>query len=77
VNAGTGRDVRIIDLAKMCVTAGNAVELVPHDHPQAEIMKLLCDASKAKRLLDWAPRVDLAEGLRRTRAWLSENRWAW
>lgn len=77
VNAGTGRDVSVADLAAMCATGGNEVKKVPHDHPQAEIMKLLCDASKAKRLLGWEPRVSLEEGLSRTRAWLADNRWAW
>lgn len=77
VNAGTGTDVRVKDLAALCVTGENRVEHVAHDHPQAEIMKLLCDASKAKRVLGWEPQVDLAEGLRRTRAWLTDNRWAW
>ncbi|AKV01144.1 UDP-glucose 4-epimerase [Labilithrix luteola] len=77
INAGTGRDVRIVDLAAMCSSQGNRVEHVPHDHPQAEIMKLLCDSSKAKRLLDWQAEVSLEEGLQRTRRWLEENRWAW
>lgn len=77
VNAGTGEDVRIVDLARQCATNGNRVEHVPHDHPQAEIMKLLCDASKAKRLLAWTAQTSLAEGLQRTRAWLEENRAAW
>jgi nucleoside-diphosphate-sugar epimerase len=77
VNAGTGSDVRIADLAKLCASNGNVVERVAHDHPQAEIMKLLCDASKAERLLGWHARTDLEEGLLRTRRWLEENRWAW
>ena len=77
VNAGTGSDVKIKDLAQMCASNGNRVEFVAHDHPQAEIAKLLCDSSKANRLLGWEAKVDLAEGLRRTRAWLEENRWAW
>jgi UDP-glucose 4-epimerase len=77
VNAGTGADVAIKDLAKMCASPTNRVEHVAHDHPQAEIMKLLCDSTKAHQLLSWRPRVDLAEGLRRTRQWLEANRWAW
>lgn len=77
VNAGTGTDIAIKDLARMCASGKNTVEHVAHDHPQAEIMKLLCDSSKATRLLGWAPKVDLAEGLRRTRQWLEGNRWAW
>jgi nucleoside-diphosphate-sugar epimerase len=77
VNAGTGKDVRVVDLAAMCATNGNVVQKVPHDHPQAEIMKLECDPTKAKRLLGWTPSVSLTEGLGRTRRWLEENRWAW
>ncbi len=75
INAGTGEDVSILELARMC--AGSAFELVPHDHPQAEIMKLCCDATEARSRLGWQPNVSLQEGLRRTRAWLEENRWAW
>jgi len=74
---GAGADVAIKDLAELCASATNRVEHVAHEHPQAEIMKLLCDSSKATRLLGWTPKVDLAEGLRRTRQWLEANRWAW
>lgn len=77
INAGTGEDVRIIDLARSCATGSNTAQNVAHDHPQAEIMKLLCDSSKAERLLGWRAKVGLTEGLARTRAWLAENRWAW
>jgi len=77
INAGTGHEVSIIDLAGKCRTGSNTVEKVPHDHPQAEIMRLRCDSSKAARLLSWRPTVSLDEGLRRTRAWLTDNRWAW
>jgi nucleoside-diphosphate-sugar epimerase len=77
INAGTGRDIRIRDLAAMAGTNGNAIRHVPHDHPQAEIPKLLCDPSKAKALLGWEPTTSLEEGLAQTRAWLMRNRWAW
>ncbi len=77
VNAGTGRDVSVNELAKLCCSKGNRTENVPHDHPQAEIMRLCCDASLAKSLIGWQPKVTLEEGIARTRAWLAENRWAW
>jgi nucleoside-diphosphate-sugar epimerase len=77
VNAGTGKDVSVNDLAKQCCSPGNKVEHVAHDHPQAEIMKLCCDASLAKSLLGWEAKVSLEEGVRRTRTWLADNRWAW
>lgn len=77
INAGTGRDIMIRDLAAMVATGGNEVEFVAHDHPQAEIMKLLCDPGKAEKLLGWKPRTTLKQGLELTRAWLQHNRWAW
>jgi UDP-glucose 4-epimerase len=77
VNAGTGEDVSVSDLAEQCRTSDNRVDFVAHDHPQAEIMRLCCDSTLAKRLLGWSPKVTLREGLSRTRAWLEENRWAW
>jgi UDP-glucose 4-epimerase len=77
INAGTGRDVSVNALAQLCCTGGNRIEKVPHDHPQAEIMKLCCDASLARELLGWAPKTSLEEGVRKTRTWLEQNRWAW
>lgn len=77
LNAGTGSDVTINDLASRCCSPGNRVEHVPHDHPQAEIPRLICDARKARQLLGWAPATDLNTGLARTRQWLRDNRWAW
>jgi UDP-glucose 4-epimerase len=77
LNAGTGADVTINDLARMCCSPSNRVEHVPHDHPQAEIPRLLANADKAKRLTGWTASTGLATGLERTRAWLKTNRWAW
>jgi UDP-glucose 4-epimerase len=77
LNAGTGADVTINDLARLCCSANNRVEHVPHDHPQAEIPRLLADASKARAIIGWTPTVDLRAGLERTRQWLRDNRWAW
>jgi UDP-glucose 4-epimerase len=77
INAGTGSDVSINELAAKCCSEGNKVTHVAHDHPQAEIARLLCDARKAKEILGWTPRTSLDEGLARTRAWLADNRWAW
>lgn len=77
VNAGTGRDVSVNQLAAICCSAGNRVDRVAHDHPQAEIMKLCCDPSLAKDLIGWTPSTTLEAGVAKTRAWLANNRWAW
>jgi len=77
INAGTGADIEIRELARLACSPSNAIEHVPHDHPQAEIPKLLCDPAKAAQILGWKPRTTLDEGLKRTRAWLAQNTWAW
>lgn len=77
VNAGTGRDVSINELARLIATGGNRVEHIAHDHPQAEIPRLLCNPAKARTLLGWQPSTSLDAGVERTRAWLRENRWSW
>jgi UDP-glucose 4-epimerase len=77
INAGTGRDVSINALAEAIVSPTNEIRHVAHDHPQAEIPKLLCNPAKAKEVLGWQPRTSLEQGLQETRAWLAENKWAW
>jgi UDP-glucose 4-epimerase len=74
VNAGTGQDLAILDLARRIAPDERAVTLVPHDHPQAEIARLLCDPRKAERLLGWRARTSLEQGLARTREWLRTAR---
>ncbi len=71
LNAGTGRDISVNDLAALVQKDPALVRHVPHIHPQSEIAKLLCDAREARRILGWEPRVSLAEGIRRTGEWLA------
>jgi UDP-glucose 4-epimerase len=70
INGGTGSDVTINRLAEMVARGKVPIEHVPHIHPQSEIRKLCAKNALAKSLLGWQPEVDLAEGLRRTEAWL-------
>ncbi len=70
LNAGTGEDVTINDLAARVCPDPSRILHVEHIHPQSEIMKLVCDARLAAELLDWRPTVSLDEGLARTREWL-------
>jgi len=70
INAGTGRDISINDLAELVATEGTEITHVEHHHPQSEVQKLLCDPTKATELLGWEPQISLAEGVTQLRQWL-------
>ncbi len=65
INAGSGEDIAVIDLARMVCADPGRIRFVEHHHPQSEIPKLLCDYSKARSLLGWKPKVDLPSGIER------------
>ncbi|MCL4234523.1 MAG: NAD-dependent epimerase/dehydratase family protein [Deltaproteobacteria bacterium] len=71
LNAGSGSDVTINDLAQVVSDGRAPIVHVPHIHPRSEIMKLRCDASLVRSLLGFTPRVDLAAGIARTTGWIS------
>ena len=67
INAGSGKDIAIMDLARMVCPDESRIKFVSHHHPQAEIPKLLCDYSKANELLDWKPKVRLETGIEKVK----------
>lgn len=72
VNLGSGREVRIVDLANMLIDmSGQRGKLKPvFVEPRlGEVMRLLADNSRAKSLLGWNPRYSLEEGLNRLLDW--------
>ena len=73
LNAGTGVDVSVNDLAAAIEPDGERIVHVEHIHPQSEIAVLRCDPREAARLLAWKPEVPLHDGLSRVRTWMSER----
>jgi UDP-glucose 4-epimerase len=73
INAGTGSDVSVNELAELIAREETAIKHVEHHHPQSEVQKLLCNPEKANELLDWEPEVSLEEGIDRLREWLQEQ----
>ena len=71
INAGSGRDVSIKDLAHK-MDASSKIEYLPHHHPQAEIKKMVCDSTKAEKLLGWEASVSMEKGLELTRNWITK-----
>lgn len=70
INAGTGKDISINELALLICKDKRRIKYLPHHHPQSEIAKLCCDYSKAQSLLGWKPSVSLKEGITRTEEWI-------
>lgn len=78
-NVGSGREISIGDLAGLILTIMGSSARVECEaqrvRPEkSEVERLLCDNSKARRLLGWEPKVSLEEGLRKTIDWIGENR---
>ena len=73
INAGTGSDISINELAELVTSDGTDITHVEHHHPQSEVQKLLCNPGKANDLLGWEPEVSLEEGIERLREWLQEE----
>lgn len=75
IHFGSGAAHSVRAIAERCLAAAGSQARIAVDptrqRPDAsEVGLLLCDASKARRLLGWAPSVTLDEGLARTAAFL-------
>lgn len=73
VNAGTGHDISVNDLAKLICGYEERIKHVEHIHPQSEIQRLLCDYTKAETLLGWMPKTPLERGIAKTRKWMIDG----
>jgi UDP-glucose 4-epimerase len=72
INFGTGREVKIIDLAnKIIRLTGQQGKIKPvYVEPRpGEVQRLLADISHAKKLLKWEPECTLDEGLKKFVDW--------
>jgi len=72
INAGTGKDISINELAKLIMGSEDNIEHIKHHHPQSEIMKLVCDNSKAKKQISWEPKTSLEEGISKLESWMKK-----
>lgn len=73
LNAGTGVDVSINELARLIASDETDITHVEHHHPQSEIEELRGDPAKAEELLGWEPEVSLEEGVERLRDWMKQE----
>ena len=69
-NVGTGVGTSVVDLARLLQEgAGTTTEIVFAPKRPGEQQESFLDASKARRILGWEPKVSLADGLAKTFAW--------
>jgi UDP-glucose 4-epimerase len=71
INLGSGKEISITELASRILRLTGHTDLDPqYTAPRpGDVHRLLADATKARKLLRWAPSVDLGEGLQRLLAW--------
>jgi UDP-glucose 4-epimerase len=72
LNFGSGKEIRIVDLANLIIElCGKKGQLEPvHIEPRiGEVNRLVADASKAKSVLKWKPQYDLVKGLKAFIQW--------
>jgi nucleoside-diphosphate-sugar epimerase len=78
-NLGSETSIKIYDLAKLIGRLmGFADVKIVQDPARVrpwEIWSLLADSSKIYSVIDYRPKVDLEEALRRTIGWFEANGW--
>jgi dTDP-glucose 4,6-dehydratase len=67
INIGNPRELTVLDIAKMVLDlTGSRSEISFHPLPVDDPKVRRPDITRAKRLLDWEPKVDLQEALTKT-----------
>jgi UDP-glucose 4-epimerase len=71
---GTGRETSLVELARLLFTAGgHEVGITFEEAAPGDVPRNVSDIEKARRVLGYAPRVELGEGLRQTLGWFRDN----
>jgi dTDP-glucose 4,6-dehydratase len=78
INLGSGKDISIGEVAEKIVKLlGKDIPIESDEQrirpDKAEVQRLLCDYSKAKRLVGWEPKFSFDQGLKATIDWISDN----
>lgn len=78
INIGSGAGISIKNLVKKINSIMGSRVKISCDHnrlrpEKSEVMKLICDNRKAKKLVGWKPNVQLSEGLVNTIEYIQKN----
>jgi UDP-glucose 4-epimerase len=72
INFGSGRAISILDLANKVIDLCDKKQNIKPIHVKpriGEVMSLIADATKAKKLLGWEPKYDFEKGLKEFVQW--------
>ena len=70
VNLGNPQEISILDLAKKVIELSSSSSKIEFLPPRVDDPQRRCpNITKAKKLLEWWPKIDLDEGLRKTIDW--------
>ncbi len=73
-NIGTGKETSIIQLLSHIKSiVGREFDIEFKPQRKGDIKRSVADITKSKRILDFSPKTDLKEGLRRTYKWFLSN----
>lgn len=73
-NIGTGKETKIIDLAKKIVELTNSKSKIRFEKGRpGDLVGLQADVNRIKKDLGWEPKIPMEEGLKQTIAWYKEN----
>lgn len=77
INIGSGREISIGGICEMLKTIIGDFRVETTDArvrpDNSEVMRLICDTTKAEKILGWKPQTSLEEGLRQTADFIREN----
>lgn len=77
INLGTGRAVKLYDLVTMLETALKRKAVIKRtSYRSTEMYKTLADREKAKKLLDFEPKVSIEKGIENFVRWFREEKLA-
>ena len=71
---GTGRETSLIELARLLFEVGGREAAIAFDEAApGDVPRNVSDIGKARRVLGYAPQVDLRDGLDQTLGWFRDN----
>lgn len=78
INLGSGREITVLELAKIVArVTGVEVEPVFEKPRPGDVLRLYADSRRAEQLLGWRAQTDLGTGMQRLLAWWQQQGTDW